>query len=411
MNEEISKFKKLLSSIGQLHNIFNAYKDSATPEGIKQGVIVLFSPYFNNKNILERVAVNELIPNAVEYTKLSQDKLFLELIRFSVDTHNRAKSINNDESIKICAEWMAAIFDGLSVFWSQFNLEQDKSFLGLEEFTFECLRNIGGAIEGCFKPIAGELLHQAKISIGETPKKEDIRALDLGMLVEELQKVSPNPDFFEIKDVRLNQWRNIAQHFSFVLDGNVVVCTYGRPGKQKEVRLTKEELFEVTKKAIDVFSCLRLANQLFFFDNIESINAFKLSLPHSKVRQEAIVLNLVSAIASQGFEVIEFIREPEQTKLSLKDVTNESSEVRKFYAVQLCDVLWFYFPADLITVDYYNRDGVPIFRSEVTKDIFERIDRENLERTIVAEEADLTDLRMGQFLPGKSKQQGGRNIF
>ena len=238
-----------------------------------------------------------------------------------------------------------------------------------------------------------------RIGQGASPSLQCIDELDLGNIIDQLHRESPNPSFFAPWGVRLNQWRNIAQHFSATIEGKDIVCRYGRSGNEREITLTRSEMIAVVKRGFDTFSSLRLANRLFFMDNLHAIQADNLLPSDIRLRPEATILNFVTAMASQGFEVIDFQNDEQGAKVIVRDVSTQNPNQRRFHTVQFVGLLWCTTRAAVVTVEYHERDGTPNFRTRATRDIFERIKREGLPGSTIAEEAELTDLKAGQVTP------------
>jgi hypothetical protein len=387
------KYQKLITSIRDRTSLFKAFEDGYTPDDIKQGVIDIFSPYITDKEILSRIAVNELMGDAVEHANISKRTWSRSLFEYSFQVHQQAKTANPFESAKAVSEWAQPIYEGLSILWSQLHLEKNLAELDLEEYTYESLRYLGSTIEGIIKPVAMELLQQSKIARGEKTTFQNIRDLELGKVFGELHDQSPDPSFFAPKGTVLSQWRNIAQHYSFRLDSSIIVCSYGRQPNIREIRLSRDELFDVVKEGVDTFSCLRLAYRLYFFDTIKFLHDNNLLPKNPTIRSEARAMNFVSALASQGFEVTEFDDNQLNAKLVLRDVTKMDPNQRRLHTVQFAGLLWQLTHSDVVTVEYLEKDETPCFRTRATRELFERIERENLAPSTLAEEAEITDLR------------------
>jgi len=92
-----------------------------------------------------------LVPEIIEFAKVSQDEWALEFFEFALWVHKGAKRQEAKQCLMAYADWMPIKSESLSKYWSQIHLELEKSELGLEEFAHECLRNIGGVIEGTIK--------------------------------------------------------------------------------------------------------------------------------------------------------------------------------------------------------------------------------------------------------------------
>jgi len=128
-------------------------------------------------------------------------------------------------------------------------------------------------------------------------------------------------------------------------------------------------------------------------DNIETISSNNLFPANLKIRTEMNVLNIVTSMASQGFEVIEYISEKKNAKLVIRDITDQDPNSRRFHTAQFIDILWQYTHADSVTVEYLEKDGTANFRTTAHSELFERIERDGLPRVTLAEEAELTDLK------------------
>jgi len=402
-----AKFGKLLSSIREHTSLFDVFGSGATPDDIKQGVVDSLSPYFTNQTILDEMAVNVLMGDAIEFVRISQNQAIFELFEYALQAHQQARARNLGECLRACADWLPAIYEGLSIYWNQLHLELDKDMLDLEEFVHECLRNIGSVIEGAMNPVVRELLQQERIIRGNRPALQEISTLSLGNVIDELMRLSANPSLFAPLGVRVNQWRNIAQHFSARIEGDEIICCYGRSGHQQDIRLTRSELVAVTKHIYDMFAGLRLANRLFFLDNLDEIHARNLLPSHVKIRPEMNILNFVAGLASQGFEVIDFHCDDIGATACIKDVSTLDPDERRFHTVQFVGILWHYTRAPVVTIEYYEQDGTPNFRTRARRELFERIEREDLPPSTLAEEAELTDLKAGQLIPRILKNERG----
>ena len=143
MRQPSQRFDKMFFGIRNETGLADAFKDGYTPDEIKQGVIELLSPYFSNDDVLEKSAVNILISDAICLGNLSQYTLAFNLFEYAFGIHQRAYSQDKITCIQTSVEWQPAIYEGLSIFWSQYHLELDKQNLPDDEFLHECLRNIG----------------------------------------------------------------------------------------------------------------------------------------------------------------------------------------------------------------------------------------------------------------------------
>ena len=145
-----------------------------TPTEIKEAVIESLEPYFENRDILEKYAIEFLVVESINLLKLKSDKWFFERFKKCISTYQLAKSINPQKCFESCALWQPDIEQSISRYWSVYYLEIDKNTLDSEEYLHECLRNIGDIIEGLTKPYLKALQHQRRIANGIETTLEDI---------------------------------------------------------------------------------------------------------------------------------------------------------------------------------------------------------------------------------------------
>ncbi len=400
------KYSKIISSIKKHTSLIEAFKAGMTPDDVKNDVINAFSPYFENQEVLEKQAVQLLVPELIEFATILKDGLAIKLFEFALRVHQGAKRQNRELCFVSYLDWIPYKREALSKYWSQIHLEIDKTGLGLEEFAHECLRNIGGAIEGSIKPYSNELLQQIKVFQGISITFDEIDSMDLGRVLDELIKFSYPSSFFVIENVRLNQWRNIAQHLSIFFKDELIVCTYGRPENRKEITLSREALYAVTQKVFMTLRCLKLASTIFGIDNLYEMRS--MGLPPSEkieIRSEAEILNLVSAIASQGFEVIDIQFDRNNAKLIVQDITSMEPRVRSIHASQFVEMLWLHTNSSLVTVEYLEVDGTPNLRAIASAELFERARKDSEPLKILAAEIEMIDLKLNTNIP-KLKRNG-----
>ena len=177
------------------------------------------------------------------------------------------------------------------------------------------------------------LLHQIRIVNGIKTTLEDINALDLGIIVDQLIRRCDYADLFMPSpwNIKLNQWRNVAYHHTAKIDNSGIICWFGKSPNIKKIRLSRNELLQVVHTTSKVYATLKLAHTLFFVDNVNEINKFS---PPIEMRDEAEFLNFAAGLASQGFEIIDYNKSSDEAKLVVKDVSNLNQDERRFHASQ-----------------------------------------------------------------------------
>lgn len=394
----MEKHEKIISTIKEETPLLKMIELGLKPEEIKQIVIELLEPYFDNKDILKQLAIEALVPESINLLKLQEDEQFFELFEKCLSTYRSAKSKDSQTCFESCALWQPHILNEISKFWSILYLEVDKGALEIEEFLHECLRNIGDIIEGLTKPYLKVLLHQVRIANGIKTVLEDINSLDLGIIVSELIQRSTYPALFMPLpwNVRLSQWRNIAYHHKARIENNDVICWYGKAPNIKEIRLSRNELLQVAHTIFNVYRTLKLAHTLFFVDNSKDINRFS---PPVEVRYEAQFLSFATALASQGFEIVGYEKNPSEAKLVVKDISNLNPDERRWHASQFLFHLWLLTRARRVVVEYREKDNTPNLLVSANSTTCEKIDDGQLEPLTLAKIMDVVDLKTKKMTP------------
>lgn len=118
-------------------------------------------------------------------------------------------------------------------------------------------------------------------------------------------------------------------------------------------------------------------------------------LSRQTLRPEASIVVLVSALASQGFQVVDASFTDKHSQLVVQDISNLEPNMRRIHTTQFVIPLFFQRPAERVTVEYRERDGTPSLRTSASRALMERAKQAD-DFTIVASEAELTDLKATQ---------------
>ena len=400
------KYERVLTDIRSGATLLQMIESGLTPQEVKAAVIELLEPYFEHREILEEFALKVLLPETVTVSRLLGDTWALDKLEQCLASHRSAKAANVQASLEACADWTRPTYAGLSVFWSQLHIERDKDTLDLEEFTHECLQNIGSLIEGPTKPYLKELLHQIRISRSEPVAFEQLEASTLGDTVDELIRKTTFGDLFAPPpwNIRLNQWRNIAQHLSTEINGNEIICRYGNPPKIREARISRNGLLHVARTLGQVFIVLKLSKTIYFLDNFSEIEALGLIPQNIPSRPEMLVMNFALAIASQGFELIDFQWNDNESLAVIRDVSEVHPNQRRLHASQFAFLLWQHTQSPRVTVEYHERDNTRNFRTSINEADCDRVIRGEIGWHQLANIVEMTDLKTGTVIPPLSNR-------
>lgn len=340
--------KKVLEGVRK-HSPLLAFAEEfdMSPGEVKDSIIDLLSPYFTNHEILRRFAIDVLPPEAVNVSKILADPWAREMFVTVLNDYRGAFASNTDACLESFANWENEIQTGLSEYWSAFHLEVGKQDLSLEEFKYETFRNIGMLIEASLQPFLRNLLEQVRIRRRQPTTHQTLRRMELGLVVGELIDTSGYPELFSPPpwNIRLNQWRNMAQHHKSRIDDGKIVGVYGRASNERRISLTRQELFLVVRRVFSVFSLVKTARAIFLIDNIEKYQPKIASLGIPATRKEGGILHLAATFATQGFELIDISINDDVVEGVVKDVAGNLTAERIIHSSQFVVPLWVEFQA------------------------------------------------------------------
>jgi len=351
----------ILRGVRAFSPLLHACEAGYTTEEIKSSVIAALTPEFENLPMLDRYGIDLLTVEAINLAKIRNSNWASNL--FDQCRRIRRQYLANDaeDCAKTCALWEESIGKALSLYWSAVRLEHEKTDLPLDEFAYELFRNIGGLIEGTLQVYLKELLHLTQRSQGEAVSFADVNSLDLGETVRLIGEKASIASYLTLPpwNVSLNQWRNIAQHFSMDFSGSVIICRYG--GRlQHSIALTRPELLDVARSLFLLFSTMRTAQTLFALDHADAL------ILHCKgfVRKEADTqFQFVVGAASQGFEVVELDVSKDCARAVLADVTAQDPRARSIHASQFVYSLWIATQSQRLIIDYRAKSGSVTLRT------------------------------------------------
>jgi hypothetical protein len=328
---------------------------SLTPEETKAKMISILAPHFTNTRIVEKFAV-VLAPEAVNIRAIERDDRSNQLYLKIRNDYEKAESIDPGACYEGCRTWEQKIQDGIAEYWSALRLDVDLTSLGINDFKFEAFRIIGLLVEAVMQPALRELLFQARLGARKRAVEEEIGRLDLGLVIDELARDFSYASFLAPApwNVKINQWRNMAHHFSTRVQGDRIVGVYGKGRHKHELQVTRQELFAAVITIHAASRALKTARTIFIIDRMEKIGFQPNTL---EVRNEVKLLHLESAFATQGFELVRFEMTPSAVDATVRDVTDQPRRTRMIHSSQFVYPIWLEFPSSMIRVTYWDTNG------------------------------------------------------
>lgn len=367
--------KMIIEGIKSKSPLIELIKSGVEQDKIKEMVIETFTPYFENKDKLIKYSSDYLIPDWVNIIKYLSDTWFSDRLYECLTVYRTAKVNNSVACFGILKELIDSEIESGNRFWSFLILEINKKELELFEYTQTVMSDIGKLIEGLSKLNLIEFLSIVRLSRGKIVDVNDIRKLDLGVIVNELIQTTHTPALFQIKNIKLSDWRNIAYHHDYSVDKENICCKYGPKDNRKSITLNRTELWAVLEYSTKVLDVLNLAHKIFFYDNESKIlRDFDPTSIKGKGRAEIWFLTFATAISAQGFEVIDFQSSPEESKLIVKELRkNVDFKKRAIHSSQFVYNLWYYTSSKNLIVEYLLPNELTYLISSSTSDICEKI--------------------------------------
>lgn len=355
-------------------------------EDIKEMVIEEFNQFFVNKEILQRNAIEVLLPELVNIIKLKQYGKYYQEFIMCIDIYKRSMNIDRKECFKAFANWSLDINKAISKYWIIYNLDRVREDLTLEEYVEVTFKSIGKLIEGVIKPYSFNILNNIYIIKGKKEKTNTFEKKDLGTLFEEIIQTNMLGELFKIqldtmtgtKQIKLNQLRNIIAHENYEIEGDVINCFIK---KKNEVIDSFSISIEQLKKCFnDVYYTLesiKLAYTIFFIDNIDEL--IKYNPDELNIRIEQLITNAFLGIQSQGFKIIDFIENSTESKLILEDILCSNKKQRMIHSSQFLFRLWEITKAKNNIIEYRDNTGSLKAIFELDSNVCERINNGELE--------------------------------
>jgi len=326
-------------------------KEQLTPDEIKAFIIEVLGPYIEDKEYLMRNATGVLAVEAANIAKILSRPDWNELFETTLETYYQAESKNSNLLFKTIAMMEKELDKGLADFTAQVNFEVEKKDLDLEELRFECFRNIGLLTESPLQTYLREFLCVLRLAEGNN-ELNHINEMSLGAIVSEIESkiankslVSPEP-----WNLKISEWRNIAQHFDSKVDGKFIVCKYGK-NRSKIVKLTQTDVLNLTKEVMRRLSIFKGAREIFIFNNMKELEKH---VEKKESDTSTKFFYLASAFSTQGFKTIHTDYSDRQVTFGLRDMFPNLGTNREMHCAQFLLSIYNFFPDKDIVVIYHD---------------------------------------------------------
>ena len=349
-------YSKFVSSIARHSPYLDWAKEGKAPGEIKRSVLAILEPHFEHPERLADIPISVLAHEAVTMNRIQQDSWASAMFTGVLSEYRGALARDSQACLIALENWDEPVLRAMSEFISIYLMEVDKTDLDHEEFRLEILRNVGGMLEACLQPQLKALLHQTRIRQGRLATAAAIMSQKFGVVVEELSRTLMAPGIVAPPPwgLKLHHWRNIAQHHSAVVQGDVIVCQYHEGKGTHRIVLKRNELLALAHTLQDILGIVRAARSIFIADQapVPRRRARPLTL-----RPEIAFFETAVGIATQGFEIVSLEVDDEAVHLFVRDVTAGDPKQRMIHASQFVVPTWQVFQKSTVHVTYIDREG------------------------------------------------------
>lgn len=376
-------FEKNIAKYEETNPLSLFYELGSDSSDIKEFIINAFQPYFQNLNNLEESSIDYMVGTWLSFLTIKiKTPTSLQYIDSILEIFNGAKESNSEEALKAYIYWQPEMSQSISRFWSLYNSQVKYRELCIEDFSEYCLRLIGQTIEGLSKPFIKLLLQLNRIKNNKPYDVSEIEKKDLGVAIDEIINTSDLKDILVTQPhgIRFNQWRNIAYHHNTKIINGQIICWCKKGGLHFEFIITKDELMGVVEQTLLFFKLIRISETIFSLDNLKELclNSKEFEGDGNNLRQEGKLLELYSAISSQGFKVIDLKIADDNAIMKLKDMQDYSEFLKRgIHTSQFLYNLWVFSNASVLEIEYYLNDGEKFFASKITSENFIKTEVKN----------------------------------
>lgn len=297
------------------------------------------STYFENPNS---------IPTALGAGGLRYEHAFLQQnrskpwidqnLRIMLAEFRTARNNNANICFQTWGSWMEAIDRSTRNVAVVAFLQEDLEKLNSEFMAKSILRDIGDILEGSLQPLACLRLEMQRIAGMRTKTAKPIKSMTFGKIIEELASRQVGGSIYcpQPFGITVSQWRNIANHNSYVVEGDSVICTYGKSGNFQKIFCPVDSLIDLGVYVNDLGFMHKIAYEIFSIDNLKDLTPYAPDVEITDhTRDGALAYGLVAA----GFTIVKVGYKPGVWILGLID-RFERSEFQAKSALQTATITY-----------------------------------------------------------------------
>ena len=286
------------------------------------------STYFENPDRLERVF--DWSAMRYEQAFLQRNKEFPwvdESLRLMLKEYREARDSDANHCFVRWGSMMDSVNQGMRNVSEVALLRLDIANHGPELTAKSLLRDVGDLLEGSLQSLVRLRLAMQEVSGMRIDQPPSIGGMTFGEVVGELASRDTGSDVYRPSPfgISVSQWRNIAHHNSYTVEGNRVTCTYGSPGRETQFSCTVSDLIELVRYVNTLGFLHKVAFEIFSIDNLDELKPYAPQLALTEYTRDAA---LVYHLNEAGFTIVNAAcREAEWHLLLVDDRRRNQGEI------------------------------------------------------------------------------------
>ena len=278
--------------------------DSMAFRETKDEALADMTGYFENPERLEKVFDGCAL--RFEHAFLQRSRAFPWVdknLRLMLKEFREARDRDACSCFEIWGSMMNSVNRGMRNISVVGSLQQDVGKLGPEFTTKSVLRDVGDVLEGSLQPLVRLRLAMHEVAGTRIGSPQNVANMTFGQVISELTSMTSEGAIYHPSPfgIAVSQWRNIANHNSYSVKGEVVSCTYISRGVEQQFSCTVSDLVELARYVDSLGFLHKVAFEIFSIDNLSHLVAHVPRLELTEYTKDAA---LVSGLVDAGFTII-----------------------------------------------------------------------------------------------------------
>jgi hypothetical protein len=336
--------------------------------------------YFENRDIIPIALGAGGLRYEYAFLRENQHKTWIEQsVRLMLTEFRQARLANENACLLIWGKAMEKVDRAISNVAGVTALQANIEELSPELSTKSILRDVGDLLEGSLQPLARLRLDMQGIAGMRAPSLSPTEKMSFGKVIEELASRPIGGDIYspEPFNLKVSQWRNIANHNSYRFENETVVCMYGKPENPQEIRCSVEDIISIGIYMNALYYAHKIAFEIFSIDNREQLTSYMSKIQITEHTKDGA---LAYGLVASGFEIVKVGQKPGVWMFGLNDrFSRAESDIRT--ALQAAVTTYLLLSEPFVMIAYVN-SGHSIFHFSFKIDVSTNEDEFSLMRDV-----------------------------